>query len=285
MRDQAQSLRELAQAAGRPARRARVVTVTSGKGGVGKTNLSVNLGIALVRQGLRVALIDADLGLANVDILLGIDPPYTLADLLAERRSVEDVLVSGPGGLKILAGGSGVYELASLDSRQLDRFVQALDRLDAAFDVLLIDTGAGVGGHVLRFVSASQEVIVVTTTEPSSLADAYVVIKAMSAQQTEARVFVAVNMAPGRREGEATFRRLETVAQRFLGVQPEFLGVVPRDNAVYDAVHRQVPFVIDNPHMPASRAIDAMARRLAGTDEPVARGLGGLLQRLFRFGQ
>lgn len=285
MRDQAQSLRELAQAAGRPPRRARVITVTSGKGGVGKTNLSVNLGIALVRQGLRVALVDADLGLANVDILLGIDPPHTLVDLLSERHPLEDIVVQGPGGLNIVAGGSGVYELASLGLGRLDHIVDTLTRLDSTFDVMLIDTGAGVGRHVLRFVLASEEVIVVTTTEPSSLADAYVVIKAMAAERMDARVHVAVNMAPGLREGESTFRRLEAVSRRFLGVQPELLGVVPRDEAVYRAVQRQVPFVIDHPHMPASRAVHAMARRLAGTGEPQASGLGGLLQRLFRFGK
>lgn len=280
--DQAQPLREMARAAGRIARRARVVAVTSGKGGVGKTNLSVNLGIALIHHGLRVAVIDADLGLANVDILLGIDPAYTLSDLLYAECSVQDVLVSGPGGLRVLAGGSGVYELASLDRARLNRLLQGLEQLDSAFDVMLVDTGAGIGRDVVSFALASQEVIVVTTTEPSSLADAYAVIKVISARRADTRLRVAVNMAPDLREGEATFRRLEAVARRFLGVQPELLGIIPRDEAVYQAVRRQMPFILNRPNVPASRAVKEMARRLAGAPEPEPGGLGGVLTRLLR---
>lgn len=277
--DQAHSLRELARAAGRTARRARVLTVTSGKGGVGKTNLSINLGIALVRQGLRVVVIDADLGLANVDILLGIDPKYSLSDLVYGGRAVEDVLTSGPGGLQVLAGGSGVYELASLAPAEVRRLLQHIERLDSMFDVILIDTGAGIGAGVLSFALAGEEVLVVTTTEPSSLADAYAVIKMIYSRRPDARLSVAVNMAPNIREGETTFRRLESAALRFLGMKPSLLGIVPRDEAVYRAVQRQTPFVLSNPSVPASRAVGAMARRLAGAPEPAAGGLGSMLRR------
>lgn len=280
MKDQAQSLRELARAAGRFARRARVVTVTSGKGGVGKTNLSVNLGVALVRRGLRVVVVDADLGLANVDIVLGVDPELTLMDVLYSGRSVEEVLVQAPGGLRVLAGGSGVYELAVLPPAELGRLLQQVERLDSMFDVILIDTGAGLGDNVLQFALASEEVVVVTTTDPTALADAYAVIKTITLRKATPRWRVVVNMAPDAREGEATFRRLQAATQRFLGLAPELLGIVPRDEAVHRAMQRQVPFVLSSPHVPASRAIDAMARRLVGAPEPEPTGLGGLLRRL-----
>lgn len=282
MRDQAQSLRELARAAARAARRARVVTVTSGKGGVGKTNLSVNLGISLVRCGLRVVVVDADLGLGNVDIVLGIDPVRSLSDLLYGGCSVEDVLEPAPGGLKILSGGSGVYELASLTEAELQHLVHHIEQLDSLFDVMLLDTGAGIGPNVTSFALASDEVVVVTTTDPTSLADAYAVIKWISARRPDVSLNVAVNMAPDFREGEATFRRLDSAAKRFLGVKTNLLGVVPRDEAVVQAVKRQEPFVLASPNVAASRAVDAMARRLAGVSQPEATGFGGLIRRLLR---
>lgn len=282
MKDQAESLRELARAAGRLARRARVVTVTSGKGGVGKTNLSVNLGIALVRQGLRVAIVDADLGLANVDIVLGLDPHCTLADLLYDGRSVEDVLIDAPGGLKVLAGASGVHELASLPAAELRRLLQHIERLDSLFDVILIDTGAGIGPNVINFALASEEVIVVTTTDPSALADAYAVMKVITLRRSKARLRVVVNMASNVAEGQATFRRLEAATDRFLGFRPELLGIVPRDEAVPRAGLRQTPFVSTSPSVAASRAVEEMARRIAGAPEVEVTGLGGLLRRLLK---
>lgn len=285
MTDQAQALRELARAAGRQARHARVVTVTSGKGGVGKTNLSVNLGIALVRHGMRVVVVDADLGLANVDIVLGVHPELTLMDLLFAGRSTEEVLVPGPGGLQVLPGGSGVYELAALPPGDLTRLLQQIEQLDSRFDVILIDTGAGLGDNVLNFALASEEVIVVTTTDPTALTDAYAVIKTIALRRGTPALRVVVNMAPDVREGEATFRRLESATQRFLGLTPELLGIVPRDDAVHRAVQQQVPFVLSSPHVPASRAVYAIARRLVGAPEPKATGFGGFLRRLVGLGR
>ncbi|MFS8523487.1 MAG: MinD/ParA family protein [Limnochordales bacterium] len=282
VRDQAQSLRELARAAGRGARRARVLTVTSGKGGVGKTNLSVNLGIALVRRGLRVVVVDADLGLANVDSVLGVDVERSLWDLLHGGLSVEDVLVPGPGGLEILPGGSGVHELAALSDGDLRRLLHHIEQLDAMFDVMLIDTGAGIGRDVINFALAGDEVLIVTTTDPSALADAYAMVKVISARRADARLLIAVNMAADFREGEATFQRLDSAARRFLGVQTTLLGVVPRDAAVIQAVKRQQPFVLATPQVAAARAVEAMARRLAGVPEAEPAGLSGLIRRLLR---
>ena len=159
--------------------------MTSGKGGVGKTNLSVNLGIALVRRGLRVVVVDADLGLANVDIVLGVDVERSLWDLLHGGLSVEDVLVPGPGGLEILPGGSGVHELAVLSDGDLRRLLHHIEQLDAMFDVMLIDTGAGIGRDVINFALAGDEVLIVTTTDPSALADAYAMVKVISARRAD----------------------------------------------------------------------------------------------------
>src|SRR5690606_15577874 len=268
VRDQAQSLRELARAAGRGARRARVLTVTSGKGGVGKTNLSVNLGIALVRRGLRVVVVDADLGLANVDIVLGVDVERSLWDLLHGGLSVEAVLVPGPGGLERLPGGSGVRELAALRDGDPRRLLHHLWQPRAMVDGLPI--GAG------------DEVLIVTTTDPSALADAYAMVKVISARRADARLLIAVNMAADFREGEATFQRLDSAARRFLGVQTTLLGVVPRDAAVIQAVKRQQPFVLATPQVAAARAVEAMARRLAGVPEAEPAGLSGLIRGVLR---
>ncbi|HEY8416783.1 MAG TPA: MinD/ParA family protein [Limnochordales bacterium] len=283
MTDQAQVLREMAQASRAAARRARVIAVTSGKGGVGKTNLAVNLGVAMARQGQRVGLLDADLGLANVDLVLGIDPPHTLTEVVYGERTLADVIVPGPGGLKVLAGGSGVYELANLSQWRLERFLRALETLDALLDVLLLDTGAGIGRQVMAFNLASQEIVVVTTPEPTALADAYSVIKLVASRAAHARLWVAVNMAPSPQEGEAVFQRLATVCRRFLPVVPEYLGSLPRDEAVVRAVQRQEPFVLAYPGAPASRAVLALAAKLLGRPQPGTGGVATMLQRMVRF--
>ncbi len=282
MMDQAQMLREMAEANRSARRQARVIAVTSGKGGVGKTNLAVNLGVALVQQGQRVALLDADLGLANVDLVLGIDPPYTLSQVVFGERSLADVMVQGPAGLQVVAGGSGVYELANLSQWRLERFLRTLETLDATLDVLLMDTGAGISRHVMSFALASREIVVVTTPEPTALADAYSVIKIVAARCADARIWIVVNMASSAREGEAVYQRLAAVSQRFLKVQPEFLGTLPRDDAVVRAVQRQEPFILAFPHAPAARAVAALASRLLGRPKPETGGVASMLQRVLR---
>jgi len=281
--DQAQVLREMAQANRAAARRARVIAVTSGKGGVGKTNLAVNLGVAMASQGQRVGLLDADLGLANVDLILGIDPPHTLSEVVYGERELADVIVTGPGGLKVLAGGSGVYELANVSHWRLERFLRALETLDSLLDVLILDTGAGISRQVMAFNLASQEVVVVTTPEPTALADAYSVIKLVASRSAHVRVWVAVNMAPSVHEGEAVYQRLAAVCRRFLPVVPEYLGSLPRDEAVVRAVQRQEPFVLAFPGAPASRAVLALAAKLLGRPQPAGGGVATLLQRVLRF--
>lgn len=282
MTDQARVLRAMARAAGHAGSGARVITVTSGKGGVGKTNVAVNLGVALAMAGLRVVLVDADLGLANVDVALGIDSTYTLRHVLYGQRTFDQVLVQAPGGLQVVSGGSGVHDVAGISAWRLERFVQELDALDSVFDVVLIDTGAGVGQHVLSFALSSPETLIVVTPDPSSIADAYVVIKALAAHRTDLRLLVAVNMVRSRRQGEQTFERLATVAERFLGVVPEYVGAIPHDEAVARAVQQQCAFVLSSPGAPASRAVDDIARRLTNGMQPRSEGISGLVQRMMR---
>lgn len=284
MTDQARVLRDMVRSAGgRPRSRARVITVSSGKGGVGKTSLSVNLGVALVAQGRRVALVDADLGLANVDIVLGINSRYTLGHVLHGQRTFQEVLVNGPGGLQIVAGGSGVHELAEMSPWRLERFEQSLESLDSLFDVVIIDTGAGLGPNVLGFALSSPETIIVATPDPSSIADAYALIKAIAGQREDIRLLVAVNMVQSARQGEQTFQRLATVARRFLGVELEYVGAVPRDEAVVRAAQQQLAFVLDSPRSSAGRAVQAMAAQLVEGPQPRTEGMGGLIQRMLRW--
>lgn len=289
MMDQAKVLREMVDAADGRRRNGqggpRIVAVASGKGGVGKTSLSVNLGIALASRGLRTVLIDADIGLANVDIALGIRPTSTLRHVLVEERTLEEAIVDGPGGLKVLAGGSGVHELEGVDPERMARFASVLQSMDASYDFMLIDTGAGVGPHVLSFATASSETLMVVTPDPSSIADAYAVIKAAErARPRHIRWHIAVNMVRSADEGSATFQRLAAAARRFLDIEPAHLGTVPRDEAVLRAGQQQRPFVLEAPRSRASRAVMEMAAKLTNEPSPPVLGLGNFMQRLFRLG-
>ncbi|MDI3281306.1 MAG: MinD/ParA family protein, partial [Bacillota bacterium] len=223
--DQAQQLRELvrqerAAATALPPlspereKRTRVITVTSGKGGVGKTNLVANLGIALASEGLRVGLFDADLGLANIDVLLGLVPRYSLAHVLSGERQIEEIMVPGPGGVMILAGASGMSSLADVPPESLHRLIQSMDRLDGLLDICLVDTGAGIGRQVMSFVLVAEEVVVVTTPEPTAVTDAYGLIKTLKLNRSSAGIFLVVNMVEGPVEGQEIFHRLQTVSQR-----------------------------------------------------------------------
>lgn len=273
MADQAEALRQLARQ--RRGRRTRVIAVTSGKGGVGKTNLTVNLGIALARQGIATGVLDADLGLANVDVLLGIVPAFHLGHVIGGERELAEILLQGPGGLWVVPGGSGVYELANLSEARLDRLVAALAQLESRLDLLLIDTGAGISRQVLSFLLAAPELIVVASPEPTSLTDAYGVIKVVAARNPESRIRVAVNLARDLAEGEEAARRLAAVARRYLGVELEHLGTVVDDAAVRAAVCRQEPVVLSFPASRAARQIVEMAHQLTG-GRPAGNGEAGL---------
>lgn len=287
MNDQAQRLREMVgrlrtQPAARPVRRARVLAVTGGKGGVGKTNLAVNLAIAMHAMGRGVVLLDADLGMSNVDVLLGTTPAYHLGHVLAGERQITDLIYPGPGGLRLVAAGTGMTDLADLARADLQRLVAAMDVLTATADYLLLDTGAGIGRNVLAFTLAADEVLVVSTPEPTALADAYAVIKAVANHNRALTLRLVLNQVEGPEEAERAGARLTQAVLRFVGVPLEGAGCVPHDPAVRRAVRRQVPFVLDAPGCQAARALRQIAAVLVGEPlrGPAPRSL--FLERLSR---
>jgi flagellar biosynthesis protein FlhG len=240
----------------------RVLSVTSGKGGVGKTNLCVNLACELALAGRRVVLLDADIGLANVDVLLGLSPRRNLLDLFNEGVELGDVLFPTPYGFSILPAPSGIAEMA-LDTGQRLELLEALDPLDEQIDYLIVDTAAGVSRNVLYFNIAARERILVLTPEPTSLVDAYTLVKVLKKEHGVNSFKLVVNMAASEKDAREAFLKLHTACDNFLsGVSLDLLGLVPKDPAVRQAVVEQVPFTRRTPDAPASRAVADLARRL-----------------------
>ena len=262
--------------------RSRVLAVVSGKGGVGKTNLAVNLGLSLARRGLRVALLDADLGTANVDVVLGINPRYHLQHVVTGQKSLAEIMVEGPFGLQIIPGASGLPDLADLPEVQRQMLLHALLVLDGAVDLLLIDTGAGVGQNVVQFILAAGEMLVVTTPEPTSITDAYALMKVVAGYQMPVSTKLVINNVQHRSEGEATGRKLATVAHQFLGRQVEVLGVIPSDKSVRDAVYMQSPLLQSRPYSPAARAINQLGEQLwaGNSKEKTVTSVGKFLRQM-----
>jgi len=272
--DQAQGLRGL-----RARRPVQVVAITGGKGGVGKTNVAVNLGVALAQRGRGVMLLDADLGLANVDVLLGLKPRWTLAHVLAGERELEEVIVDGPAGLRIVPAASGVAGMADLAPSVYGGLIQAFGQLAVDLDVLLVDTAAGVSEGVMSFARAAQEVLVVVCDEPASLAAAYALIKLLSTQHGVSRFRVLTNMVRCARDGRKLFGKLLSVCDQNFDVVLEFAGVVPFDNHLRKAVQRCRSVMEVSPRCPAASAM----RRLAEQMEhwPRASGASGHLEFFF----
>lgn len=240
----------------------RVMAVTSGKGGVGKTNLVCNLAVEMARMGRRVLVVDADLGLANVDIVLGLSPQATLAEVLRGERTVADTIVAGPAGVRVLPAASGVAEIVHLSPEDRLRLLTEFDALEDEFDVVLLDTGAGISENVLFFSSAAQEILVVAVPEPTSIADAYALMKVLGARHAARRFRLVVNMVRGAEEGRDVYARLSDVASRFLDVSIDYLGHVFADEALRRAVAQRRPLCATYPESPAARAISALARRI-----------------------
>lgn len=277
--DQAAKLRELVRewreatpvptgdaAKAEPAARRRcpVVTITSGKGGVGKTNITVNLAIALSQLGARVTVLDADLGLANADLLCGITPTTRLESAIegrpGERRGLRQLAVAGPAGVRLIPGAVGLPRIAELTAGQRESLVAQLIDLESDSDIVLIDTGAGIGASVLSFVAAADLALVVATPEPTSIADAYAMVKATRPlQRRGAKTALVVNQVTSVREGIATHERIAGVAERFLGMRPDHVGSVRRDEAVSRAVRERSPFVLSYPGSGASKDMRALA--------------------------
>jgi len=251
---------------GAAGRTLRTIAVTSGKGGVGKTSIAAALAVSLGRSGARVLALDGDLGKANLDLVMGVLPGRSLIDALAGRCSIEDTLVSGPEGVTLLPTCSGRYELANLGDEQRYGLFSAIDSLEHRFDVLLVDTAAGITSNAVAFAAAARDVVLVATPEPTSLADAFAMAKVLSRRCQVPRVRVLANMVSSPREGELVFRRLANLADRFLDIGMDYLGFVYRDPCVPASVARGRPFNLAEPESPASRCIAAIAAKV---------GLGG----------
>ncbi len=241
-----------------------VFSVTSGKGGVGKTNLAVNLACSLVQLGKRVTILDSDLGLANVDVVLGLTPQKNLFHLFHEEASLSDILFPTPYGFSILPASSGMSEMLALSTGQKLELLEVVDELEDELDYLIVDTGAGISDNVLYFNMAAQERLVVLTPEPTSLTDAYALIKVLKLNHGVERFRVCVNMAPDLKSAKDIFQRLYQACDHFLGgVSLDLVGIVPRDTAVRKAVVDQIPFTTAAPTSPAARAVKQLAENVA----------------------
>jgi len=269
--DQAAGLRQMA--APRPVR---VIAVTSGKGGVGKTNVSVNLAIALAEEGQRVMLMDADLGLANVDVMLGLHPEYDLSHVIQGERTLEEIIVSGPAGVHIVPASSGTKMMAELSPMEHAGMIRAFSELSYPLDVLIIDTAAGISDSVVSFSRAAQEVIVVVCDEPASITDAYALIKLLNREYGIQRFRVLANMAHSAQEGRELFTKIARVTERYLDVTLDFMGAVPYDDYLRKAIKRQKAVVEAYPRARASMAFKTLAQK--AEKWPIPSGAAGHLE-------
>ncbi|MGY0799326.1 MinD/ParA family protein [Lysobacter sp. A286] len=246
----------------------RVIAVASGKGGVGKTSVSVNLAMSLQNSGQRTLLLDTDLGLANVDVMLGLSPRFTLADVFAERCELRDTLLEGPGGLWVVPAASGKRHMVELLPQQHVGLVHAFSQLDLPIDAMVIDNAAGIADSVLTFCQAAQDVIVVVCDEPASVTDAYALIKVLNRDRGVSRIQVLANQVHNPGEGRQLFGKLERVASKFLDVTLNYLGAIPRDEWLRRAIQRQEAVTQAFPSSPSAMAFRDIARRAGQWQSP-----------------
>lgn len=286
-RDQASDLRRLAERGLRQERPAsigpdscKIIAVTSGKGGVGKSNVILNTACALAGMGEKVLVLDADFGLANIDVLAGITVRSTLAHVIKGELAISEILVEGPSGITIIPASSGLQEMADMSVSDRERLIEEMSGLDWQGDFILIDTGAGISANVMDILLAVPEVVVVTLPEPTAITDAYAIIKVMSQRGSSARIRLLVNQVADHAEGADTFERLHKVVKRFLPVEIEYLGYVASDSRLVESVMRQKPVVEAFPQSISARCFHELARKLLNL--PSENSLPGGFQRLWR---
>lgn len=271
-----------------PIERARVIAITSGKGGVGKTNVAVNLAARFAQAGRRTVLLDADMGLANADVLCGVDLRFNLAHVIARRKRLLEVAAEAPGGFSLIGGASGLAKMADLPDSEHRRLVRSLSELEHSSDTIFIDTGAGISPNVLSFASAADHVLVVTTPEPTAITDAYATIKVLcrAREQRDGRpISLLVNQVRSATEANRVYERVAGVVRQFIGADLRNAGFVPADPAVGKAVRQRSPFLISYPRCAASVCITRLAMRLeAGIaqQEKSSEGFFGILGRTLR---
>ncbi len=292
MNDQAEKLRLLAKSLQEkihkqifsPPTPCRVITVTSGKGGVGKTNLALALSLAFAMQKYRVILMDADMGLANVDVILGIVPKHNLSHVIRGEKTIRDIIHEGPGGLKIIPSASGVEELANLDATLLTKLLDEIAVLERSFDYLIIDTGAGISRQVMAFILAAEDILLVTTPDPTALADAYGLIKVFKKHHGKGRLRLIVNMVRSEQEGREVAQRLAKVVSQFLKFEIDVAGYIPSDRAVEEAVRRNQSFITAFPRAPASLNVIKIASSLGDFTPPESpHGMQGFIKQIISF--
>jgi len=261
-------------------REPRIITISSGKGGVGKTNIAINLAIAFTEIGKRVVVMDADLGLANVNVILGIIPKYNLYHVIKSQKKLREITVDTQYGIQIIAGASGFSQLANLSEEERENFVEGLKGLAYA-DIIIIDTGAGVSQNVLSFLRAADDAIIVTTPEPTAITDAYGIIKSISADVNGPSIKLVVNRVKSVMEGKRVAERVINIAGQFLNIKVNNLGFVYEDSTVQKAVIKQDPFIKSAPGSKASQSIRHLMSRLANVEYREQGGLGKFLKNMF----
>ncbi|KRE05437.1 MinD/ParA family protein [Priestia megaterium] len=285
MNDQAAVLREkVLKKHQNSLRNCKTIAVLSGKGGVGKSNLSLNLSLALTKQKQRVLLFDMDIGMGNIDILIGQTASYTMVDLLEKKLSIQQIIKKGPQDLAYVAGGTGISSVFEWSPSDLAHLIQELNSLTNQYDYMIFDMGAGMSESVLKFLKAVDEMIVVTTPEPTSITDAYAAIKLAASYSISAPVRLIINKTLSDKEGNETYERFNRAVQQFLNISISLLGIVPNDQAVQKAVNRQMPFLLQNPASKASISLIEMVSILIPQDNRItAKNEGMFIRRLKRF--
>ncbi|MBC8205441.1 MinD/ParA family protein [bacterium] len=285
MLDQASRLRELASIDKQKrggAVRTRRIAVTSGKGGVGKSNFSLNLAVLASKLNRKVLLIDADTNLANIDILLGISPEFNLSHVISGYKSVSEILVKGPERISILPAASGDLEQVFREGLASEAIISDLNNLEDDYELIVIDTGAGIARNVLDFVTYADTVVIITTSEPTAITDAYAMVKVLSMERTDPQIKILVNMVRDKHEAMDVFDKLSAVINHFLKLDVEYLGFIPRDVNVENAVHHQKPLVLEYPKTPASIQMKFITRRLVQGEYIADRDGSGLFGNIFR---
>ena len=290
MADQAEKLRELVKAGAGPepatgpsgAKKTRIITITSGKGGVGKTNMAVNLAISFARIGKKVTLLDADLGLANVNVILGVIPKYTLYHMIRQQKTMKEIITDTEYGIQFVAGASGFTKIANLSDEERKSFIQEMLALADA-DILIIDTSAGVSKNVLDFVAAADDTLIITTPEPTAITDAYGIIKIIATEfnNTNMGLKLVVNRVDSVIEGKKVAERVISIANQFLNIKVDYLGFIFEDPLVQSSVLKQRPFTVVDPKGKAAQCLMNIVSRLEKIEYKEGSGLGTFLNRLF----
>jgi flagellar biosynthesis protein FlhG len=286
MTDQAQGLRNLVQIKNEHStRQTRVITVTSGKGGVGKSNFTLNFALTLQSRGYKVLVFDADIGLANIDVLMGVSSKYSLYHLLKKEKTIWEIIQKGYNDLEFIAGGSGFNDLLRLTDDELNYFADQVNQLNGYVDFIIFDTGAGLSKETLKFILAAEETIVVTTPEPTSITDAYAIIKMVNAMGHKVPFTLVINRVTDLKEGKQTADKISLVAKQFLHIDIPTLGYVDDDSSVSKAVKKQIPFTIAFPNSAATKDINLLVDRfIAGQQqgESLNAGIKGFLSRMMK---